>query len=216
MTRFFLLKTFTLMALATPFVHLGACSINDLNKEIKSLKNKIESITSGKNDAVADLKKEIQGNRTQIELLKKEIEILKKLTEKLNQQQQIGKESKELEHILIKYGNNPDKLTPFHYAIKVGDINAVTTLLNEKCADIYSVEYMNGYETKSNKITPLVRAALWNQYEIAKLLIDLGADVNVSSVNAVMKPMPGYTALHYARIYGSEELISLLVEHGGI
>jgi ankyrin repeat protein len=51
--------------------------------------------------------------------------------------------------------------------------------------------------------TPLMLAAINNQLELAKVLIDRGADVN----------RPGWTPLHYAATRGHREMIRLLLEH---
>ena len=54
--------------------------------------------------------------------------------------------------------------------------------------------------------TPLHLAIYWNKIEIAKLLIDSGADVNA-------KDYKGDTLLHWAK---SREMRALLREHGAI
>jgi ankyrin repeat protein len=51
--------------------------------------------------------------------------------------------------------------------------------------------------------TPLMLAAINNQIELAKVLIDRGADVN----------RPGWTPLHYAATRGHREMMRLLLDH---
>jgi len=51
--------------------------------------------------------------------------------------------------------------------------------------------------------TPLMLAAINNQLELAKLLIDRGADVN----------RQGWTPLHYAATRGHREMMRLLLDH---
>ena len=51
--------------------------------------------------------------------------------------------------------------------------------------------------------TPLMLAAINNQIELAKVLIQRGADVN----------KPGWTPLHYAATRGHRDMMRLLLEH---
>jgi ankyrin repeat protein len=51
--------------------------------------------------------------------------------------------------------------------------------------------------------TPLMLAAINNQLELAKVLIERGADVN----------KPGWTPLHYAATRGHREMMRLLIEN---
>jgi ankyrin repeat protein len=57
----------------------------------------------------------------------------------------------------------------------------------------------------SNKVgeTPLMLAAINNQLELAKVLIERGADVN----------KPGWTPLHYAATRGHRDMMRLLLEN---
>lgn len=65
---------------------------------------------------------------------------------------------------------------------------------------------VNCYDDKG--ITPLQHAAFKGHYEIAKLLLDCGADVNDS------KDLYGYTALSMAAISNNCEVVTLLLEYG--
>lgn len=65
---------------------------------------------------------------------------------------------------------------------------------------------VNCYDEKG--ITPLQHAAFKGHYEIAKLLLDCGADVNDS------KDLYGYTALSMAAISNRCDVVTLLLEYG--
>jgi probable HAF family extracellular repeat protein len=124
-----------------------------------------------------------------------------------NEEQEIPTESekhrseledlKELQGILIKYGNNSEGLTPFHYAIKNGDTRAVEIMLNHG-VDINLIDC--GY-------TPLHQAIVSNHLETADLLIRYGANVNAYDEE-------GYTPLHRAIIANNFELVTFLLQHG--
>jgi ankyrin repeat protein len=102
--------------------------------------------------------------------------------------------------------------TPLFLAAEVGNAAAVRVLAS-KGADI-------GVKTNQNT-TPLMVAAGVGHFEddrevlatrsgrreTAKLLVELGADVNAVGEN-------GWTALHGAAYTGSDDTIQLLVEHG--
>lgn len=57
-------------------------------------------------------------------------------------------------------------------------------------------------QTQSGE-TPLMLAAIYNQIDLAKTLIQRGADVN----------KPGWTPLHYASTRGHREMMRLLIEN---
>jgi ankyrin repeat protein len=67
--------------------------------------------------------------------------------------------------------------------------------------------------------TPLQRAALTNEFLIVRLLVERGADVNVSTL-APNRDFPcatehgGETPLHYAAKFASAEVIRFLIERG--
>lgn len=156
----------------------------------------------------AELKKGLDETKTELAILKNQIAELKnqkcavenELTRKFEGQQRGLAESKELQHILIKYGNNPDGMSALHYAIKLGDANAVNLLIANG-ADV---------NTKDGNFTTLTRAASCNQYEITQILLSLGANVNLTASEHV------YCAINYAAEFGSGELVTLLAEHGAI
>lgn len=103
--------------------------------------------------------------KNDVELLKLKIEVLEqKVTE---QDSHNSLHYQTLPAILTNYGNNPDGLSAFHYAIKKGDLNVVQFLLG----------YGVNPNSKDSECSALSRAALHNQIEVGKLLILYGADI---------------------------------------
>jgi tetratricopeptide (TPR) repeat protein len=86
--------------------------------------------------------------------------------------------------------------TPLQKAVKKGDIKKVTELL-DKGAKINEWNYG----------TPLIMAASTGRLEIAKLLIERGADLNMIGQN-------GWTALGCAAAEGHSEIVDLLISKG--
>ncbi|MFT7561138.1 MAG: ankyrin repeat protein [Flavobacteriales bacterium] len=69
--------------------------------------------------------------------------------------------------------------------------------------------------------TPLMYAAQFNDIESAKLLLEYGADTDISTTKAFDSctytiRSKNVTALHYAVRYASEEFIRLLIDHGAL
>lgn len=95
---------------------------------------------------------------------------------------------------------SPDDLELFLDAIEDGNRELVEYFL-EKGVDV------NGVSTKGCKCTPLMAAADENQAEIARLLIDRGANVNFVNKN-------GWTALMEAADEGSYETARILLQAG--
>jgi len=58
-------------------------------------------------------------------------------------------------------------------------------------------------------MTPLLYASKWDNFEIAKLLVENNADINIQAVN-------GDTALSIARKNKNENIYNYLIEHGAI
>lgn len=104
---------------------------------------------------------------------------------------------KELQKILNKYVNNPEALTPFHWAIKIGDVRAVELMLN------YGVDI----DLQDGGYTPLHRAIEANQMETLALLVRYGAKVNAYDEE-------GYTPLHRAIVANQFEIVNFLIDHG--
>ena len=79
-------------------------------------------------------------------------------------------------------------------ALSLGNLKVARVLIETKGAPID--------ERNENDETPLMIASIKGYLELAKLLIDKGADVN----------KPGWTPLHYAASKGNIEMIRLLLE----
>ncbi|MDR2943240.1 MAG: ankyrin repeat domain-containing protein [Treponema sp.] len=58
-------------------------------------------------------------------------------------------------------------------------------------------------------MTPLLYASKWNNFELIKLLVEKGANINLRASN-------GNTALTIAQINGNNEIYKYLIEHGAI
>lgn len=63
--------------------------------------------------------------------------------------------------------------------------------------------------TDSGGMTLLMAACVYNRLELAKMLIDLGADINLQ------EKARGYTALHAAAENRKIDAVKLLLEHNG-
>lgn len=90
--------------------------------------------------------------------------------------------------------------TPLHYAAMRGNEVA--------CRDLLAFKNMIDVECKDNQgITPLHCAALHNQVEIARMLIDAGADVMCTDKERS-------TPLHHACMEGNIDMVQLLFDAG--
>lgn len=160
----------------------------DYKKEINSLSKQLEATKAD----LATLRKEVQALKNQKCTSSSECMGL------IQEQQRRLTDSKELEHVLIKYGNNPEGMSALHYAIKQGDANAVNLLIT------------NGAHpnTRDGNFSALARAASQNQYEIAQILLNSGADVNFT-INS-----ESYFPIYYAAQSGNGNLVNLLVKAG--
>ncbi len=120
----------------------------------------------------------------------------------------------------------------FLHAVEVGQTNVVIKMLGEK-PELAQVQTIMGQTAlnlaiqtsnevlteillqsgadvnlKADSATPLLMAAMRNQYEIAKLLLKAGADVNAKGFRHKDTP------LQVAATHGSEELVKLFLSHG--
>lgn len=120
---------------------------------------------------------------------------------------------KELQNVHVKYGNNTDGCPVLHEAIKKGDKRAVELLL-EHGAEVNSTDTV---------FTALHYAALKNQVEIARLLLDNGANVQAAvSYKALPTQLAnqlginfrGLTPIHLAAHAGNAEMVELVHEKG--
>ena len=105
----------------------------------------------------------------------------------------------------------PDLLTTnsilLHYTIKQGLLEATSWLLDRGIDIEIRAKYL--LDDFVANLTPLQAAVEVNQFEIARLLIERGADVNAKTTGELE-----ITALHDAAADGYLDLIRLLVESG--
>jgi len=199
------------------------CFNDDSKKDIKALRmdvislaNRLESLESQDKSSLGNLRNDIASNNSDIASLKQEIEAIRQLAHtlpiellgKIEEQKKGLKDSKELEYILIKYGNNPDGMAALHYAIKMGDVNAVNLLISNG-ADVNSIthilKFTDGYD---EYVTAISIAAICDQFEIAKILLENNADMNFVTRDQ------GYYPIKYAAEFSSGDLVTLLVANG--
>ena len=95
---------------------------------------------------------------------------------------------------------SPDGFTPLGFAVFFGQPEVVKALLNAGADP-------NLPSRESMKVTPLASAAAAKQTELARLLIEHGADVNARAAG-------GHIPLHEASANGNVELVKLLIENG--
>ena len=69
----------------------------------------------------------------------------------------------------------------------------------------YLIEKVTNINGNSKDGTPLMAAAVKGHIEIAKALVEAGADPNLTDAN-------GATALHYAVLFNNQELATLLMD----
>lgn len=116
-------------------------------------------------------------------------------------------ETEELKEILFSYGNNDACLTPFQYAVRIGDLDAVALMvkhgadLNGKQRVCYP-QSVNGLIGHIAWPTPLHQAVLSNQLEVVRFLLEQGADSQLDD--------GGLTPLMLARKMGRSKMINLL------
>jgi ankyrin repeat protein len=163
-------------------------------------------------DLINGLRSEISQNKEDAEVLRNAIVENKEILLELKAQLM---ETRGIQDVLVKYGNNPDGFTAFHYAIKKGDINAVVLMIqhgadvNSKAASVYYPFFGScGYPTA------LQQAVLADQIDIARILLENGAVVNATDRQPTIYDSNGFTALSLAACIGNPEMIHLLVEYG--
>jgi ankyrin repeat protein len=85
-------------------------------------------------------------------------------------------------------------VNPLCLAISKGDIATVKQII------AYGIDVN---DTTNRGMTPLMYAAIYNQSEIAKLLLENGANLD-------LKDKSGTTAIEYAKTSGSKEVMEIL------
>lgn len=193
------------------------------------------SPTSKTNDMIEKLKTHIQNKESE-----KTISFIKKNPKVLNLEDDNGSSGL----MLIAYSGlekvfeqaiKLKKTFSFHESIVAGRMEAIKNYLEQSNTDLVNIYSNDGF-------TPLSLAAFFNQTEIAKLLVENGADPNISATNlskvnalhsAIAKEnyelceillakgadvnavqMQNITALHSAVHRGNLELTKLLIENG--
>lgn len=123
----------------------------------------------------------------------------------------------ELIDVLIKYGNNPDGIPALHYAIKCQDEKVVRLLL-EHGADPNSQSRpqdpvnLNG-NVIGEPLTALDFAAAYGMPEIITVLLDNGANINISS-GENQYFITRHSPLHFALKKNNLGNIRTLIERG--
>lgn len=204
----------------TSYLNAKECSNDDLKNEIKnlrkefnSLSKRIDSIETQQKNALANFKNDIDSNKLELSNLRKDLtevknkspELPNDLVRQIEEQQRNLMDSKELGHVLAQYSNNPYGMPALHYAIQMGDANAVNLLLANG-ADVNSV-YRDFYPNQIS-ISALSRAAICNNLEIAQILLGYGADIDfLPTEENCCYP------IKYAAEFGSGDLVTLLIAH---
>ncbi|HYV04281.1 MAG TPA: sigma-70 family RNA polymerase sigma factor, partial [Blastocatellia bacterium] len=101
---------------------------------------------------------------------------------------------------------SPEGFTPLAFAAHFGHIETARFLIREGAN-------LNAVSRHALQITPLLTALFGQRTEMAKVLIEHGADVN-SKRGGAGWPRAGWTALHYSAGYGFAELVSPLIDRG--
>ena len=108
---------------------------------------------------------------------------------------------------LIKMGadlnhQNDKGSTPFYWAVRYGFEEMASLLITEGKVDI-------NQSRKLGLVSPIVLASALGYTNIVRLLLENGADVNLSINN-------GFTSLHYAAGLGNLDTIKVLIKKGAI
>ncbi len=119
------------------------------------------------------------------------------------------REDHDLINASIKYGNNPYGIPALHYAIMQGDEKAVRLFLDHGA----SPDSQTPPPTYHAPTTALEYAAQYGQLNIARLLLERGANLNQ---NRELHDGQSYIIdpLRWAAMANHPELIRLLIEHG--
>ncbi len=174
--------------------------------DLKKMGSTIEDLQKKLVDETAKLEDLQKNTSTELD---KNTELLKLQKTQLIDLQQKLLDAQHLQDILVSYGNNPDNLPAFHYAIKKGDKESVELMLQhgvniEACAHRHLPDVQD--------LTALHQAALSGQAEIVDLLLQYGADVNAKSIN--FGGLQELAAIHYAAQSGNAATINCLISHG--
>ena len=123
---------------------------------------------------VVEAQKSLLSNKLLLAVMRRDINAIKELSADID----IGSEYIMLDKRLINETNlarfgSPDSSTLLHLAIANGDTEVIKCLL--ECIKSKSIDFNNLVD--SSKMTPLCIAALTNNWEITKLLLESGAEL---------------------------------------
>jgi len=121
--------------------------------------------------------------------------------------------------ILVKYGNNPEGVPPLHYASMVGDENAVTMLLDHGASPhSLSRQIQDGLHPSSNllPLRPLDFAAKGGHVNIMNILINRGAQVNLTEIYYPDSSTRWSPALYFAAKHDQGQAVSFLLQKGAL
>ena len=182
--------------------------IDEIQNSFNDLSNQVQENMDECIRILEDYKEEIRALRQEIKDLEaQKLQESEKYRQKIEELEKKQRESQEIEQALITYGNNPDGMSAFHYAIKQGDLKTVNLLIS---AGVDS-------NSRDQGVTGLIRAVLCGQLEIARMLLTNGADVNEVITRygyADITHKHKSDALYYASISGSSDMVNLLVGYG--
>lgn len=179
--------------------------VDALSKRVDALESRKDFPPTDCTPALTSLQAEVARLRDALQELKNQ----KQTTPAGNYAQQSDlNDTQELQRIMIVHGNNGYGLIPLHSAIKEGDFDAVSRLIAmgvDVNAIIPSFRLMG---RMANGVTALSMAAIYNQFDIAKFLLESGAQVNFAAHE------DGEYALRYASEFSSGDLVSLFIAAG--
>ncbi|MCD4786116.1 MAG: ankyrin repeat domain-containing protein [Candidatus Eremiobacteraeota bacterium] len=101
--------------------------------------------------------------------------------------------------LLLKYSDSKEKYNNIHEAVKARDMQAVKGLIKKKH------ELVNSRD--EHFYTPLHWAVFSGKKDMAKFLLDSGADINAKDMN-------GVTPLNIATSASEKEMVEFLHRHG--
>jgi ankyrin repeat protein len=108
--------------------------------------------------------------------------------------------AKEIGYEKIKANSDLEELAAIHWAAATSNIEITRFYLDEPISE-------NPNLARNNNFTPLHAASMHGHWEVVKLLIEKGADVNIQT------DPQGYAPIHSASFGGHLETVKLLVRN---
>ncbi len=166
-----------------------AATIEALQKQLAEETAKLEALQQTTSAEINDASELLEHQKTQL------IDLQQKLLD-----------TQRLQDILVSYGNNPEYIPAFHYAIKKGDKEAVELMIKHG-ADVNT----RGYR----EISATTIAILESQADIVRLLLDNGSNANASIGYLGLEGLGNKPSLiHLAASVGNVDIIQFLLERG--